>query len=60
MPFEGRAFAACVRYVAVLFPAFLTLAVYVKNESADRLVLLSFTALYGLSVALYVTSQWMY
>jgi hypothetical protein len=26
----------------------------------DRLLLVTFTAFYGLAVALYVTSQWMY
>jgi hypothetical protein len=59
-PFDGRALLCCARYMSIVFPAFLALAAHVKTDSADRLVLLCFTALYGLSVALFVTSQWMY
>jgi len=59
-PYPGRMLLSGVRFTAVLFPVFLTLACLTKIEEVDRAVRTIFAGLYGLSVALYVASQGMF
>jgi hypothetical protein len=59
-PFPGRVLMSSLRFDAVLFPVFWTLAVMVKNRDVEQGLLLLFAGLYALSVALYVSNQWMF
>lgn len=59
-PFPGRMLLSFVRFSAVIFPLFITLAATVRNRHLDNLVKTLFAGLYGLSVALYVASQNMF
>jgi hypothetical protein len=58
-PFPGRALMSCMRFSAVLFPAFIVLADLTRNENIIQAIKLVFAGLFGISVALYVTSLFM-
>jgi Gpi18-like mannosyltransferase len=58
-PFSGRVLMSCMRFSSVLFPVFITLASVTRNENIDQLIKLVFAGLFGISLALYVTSHFM-
>lgn len=59
-PFPGRMFMSCMRFVAVLFPIFMTLGAKVKNPEIVMAIRIIFAGFFGLSTALYVASQNMF
>lgn len=56
VPFDGRMLMCCLRFVSVIFPIFMTLAINVRNPELDLGIKIVFAGLYGLFTALYVAS----
>lgn len=59
-PYAGNMLMSMPRFVAVLFPLHLALALQVRNRDTDSLVRAVMAGLYGLALALYVGSRNMF
>ena len=59
-PYPGNLFMSLPRFVAVLFPLHVALALKVRHRDADALVRGLMAALYGLATGLYVASRNMF
>lgn len=59
-PYAGNALMSVPRFVAVLFPLHVALAVHVRSRAADDVARAVMAGLYGLALALYVGSRNMF
>ena len=55
-PFEGRMLMCSLRFISVIFPVFMTLAINIRHRDLDLGIKIIFAGLYGLFTALYVAS----
>jgi len=60
VPYPGNLLMSLPRFVAVLFPLHLALAMEVRQRDADALVRVLMAGLYGLATGLYVASRNMF
>lgn len=59
-PFPGRMFMSDIRFVAVIFPAFLTLSVLAKRDTVDQAIRITFASVYGLALSMYICGHYMF
>jgi hypothetical protein len=59
-PFPGRMFMSSLRFVSVLFPVFFTLAAVVRKPETDAAIRVLFVGLYALTLALFISGQYMF
>ncbi|MHC9543534.1 MAG: hypothetical protein AB9903_28830 [Vulcanimicrobiota bacterium] len=59
-PYDGNYFLSNIRFLSILFPAAITIAVLAKRRDVDMAFRTVLASLYGIAAALYVTSQNMF
>lgn len=59
-PYNGNYFLSNIRFISILFPAAITIALLAKRREVDVAFRTVLASLYGITAALYVTSQNMF
>lgn len=59
-PYPGRMFMSCIRFISIIFPLFIVLALLARKDAVDQKIRLTLASAYGVAVALYVCNHYMF